>query len=194
MIKQLSIALISTIALSACAPAIIVGGAAVGANVVHDRRTTGAVLEDQTIELKAIELRNKDAEIKQRSNISIVSYNQQALMTGQAESDAISRKLEQQIASLPQVRKVYNEVLIGAEGTWGDATSDAYITSKVKLALFDVKLEDFDPTRVKVVTSLDTVYLMGLLTRQEANAVTEKVRYVSGVRKVVSLFEYIPAR
>jgi osmotically-inducible protein OsmY len=86
---------------------------------------------------------------------------------------------------------VFNEVTIGAESTWGEATSDAYLTSRVKVALFNVGIEGFDPTRVHVTSSLGSVYLMGLLTPTEADAVTEKTRYVSGVKKVVKLFEYI---
>jgi osmotically-inducible protein OsmY len=86
---------------------------------------------------------------------------------------------------------VFNEVAIGAESTWGEATADAYLTTKVKLALFDVQIEGFDPTRVKVTSSQGSVYLMGLLTPTEADAVTEKTRFVSGVKRVVKLFEYI---
>jgi len=82
-------------------------------------------------------------------------------------------------------------VIVGAEGTWSEAAADSYLTSRVKVALFKVKLENFDPTRVKVISSQGTVYLMGLLTQQEANAVTNEVRYISGVKRVVKLFEYI---
>lgn len=193
MIKQFSIALLISLTLSGCGAAVVVGGVAAGANVVHDRRTAGTLIEDQSIEFKANEARNADPAIAEHSNIAITSYNLQVLMTGQAESDAISQRLSDQIARLPRVRKVYNEVKTGAEGTWSEATSDTYVTSRVKLALFEVNGKDFDVTRVKVVTSQGTVYLMGLLTKQEADAVTDIVRYISGVKQVVRLFEYIPA-
>lgn len=193
MIKHISIALLLVSTLTGCGAAVVAGGVAAGATVAVDRRTTGTLIEDQSIELKAGELRKADPEIDKRSNISIVSYNLQVLLTGQAESTAISQRLADRITTLPRVRKVFNEVVTGAEGTWSEAASDTYLTSKVKLALIDIDIKGFDPTVVKVVTSQDVVYLMGLLTPQEADAVTEKVRYLSGVKRVVRLFEHIPA-
>ena len=70
--------------------------------------------------------------------------------------------------------------------------SDSLITAKVKTELLRITdLEGFNGTRVKVVTTNGTVYLMGLLTHQEADVVTEKARQVGGVQRVVKLFEYI---
>ena len=175
--------------LSGCA-AVVVTGAATGAAVVHDRRTTGTVVEDQEILLRAITLREQDDSLKNKANINIDVYNLQVLLTGQAENPEIVERFRQQVADIKRVRTVFNEVAIGAESTWSEATADAYLTSKVKIALFDVKIEGFDPTRVHVTSSQGSVYLMGLLTSTEADAVTDKVRYVSGVKRVVKLFEY----
>ena len=188
----LGVSILAATWLTGCA-AVVVGGAAATAAVAHDRRTTGTYVEDQEIEFKALKLLNDHPDIKERSNISITSYNLQALLTGQAASEDVGQRFADLVSRLPRVRKVFNEVAVGAESTWSDSADDMYLTSKVKLALFDVKLKGFDPTRVKVTTSLDTVYLMGLLTPQEADAVTDKVRYLSGVKRVVRLFEYLPA-
>ena len=95
------------------------------------------------------------------------------------------------MAGIQRVRAVFNEVAVGAESTWSEATADAYLTARVKVALFSVKIDGFDPTRVTVTSSQGSVYLMGLLTPTEADAVTEEVRFVSGVKRVVKLFEYI---
>ncbi len=168
-----------------------VGGAVTGAAVAHDRRTTGTFVEDQEIYLRAITIRNRDAELKQKTNINVDVFNLRVLLTGQAENMAIVERYRAQLAQIPRVRAVLNEVTVGAESTWGEATADAYLTSKVKVALFGVKIEGFDPTRVKVSSSLGSVYLMGLLTPTEADAVTEEVRFVSGVKRVIKLFEYI---
>lgn len=176
--------------LSGCG-AIVVGGAVTGAAVAHDRRTTGTFVEDQEIFLRAVKLRESDDTLKQNANINIDVYNLQVLLTGQAENMEIVEAFRQRVAQIPRVRTVFNEVAIGAESTWSEATSDAYLTSKVKVALFSVKLEGFDPTRVDVTSSQGSVYLMGLLTPTEADAVTEQVRFVSGVKRVVKLFEYI---
>ena len=188
-IRNLFIAALA-LALSGCGP-VIVGGAVTGAAVVHDRRTTGTVVEDQEIYLRAITMRSQNAELKQKSNINVDVYNLQVLLTGEAENAQIVEDFARQVAAIPRVRHVFNEVIIGAEATWTESTADAYLTSRVKVALFNVKLEGFDPTRVKVTSSAGSVYLMGLVTPQEGDAVTEEVRFVSGVKRVVKLFEYI---
>lgn len=182
--------LLAAALLSGCG-AIVVGGVATGAVVAHDRRTTETFIEDQQILLSAIGMRNEDPAIKQNANVNIDVYNRQVLLTGQAENMPIVERFRDRVLTIPRVRGVFNEVSIGAESTWGEATADAYLTSKVKLALFDVGIDGFDPTRVHVTSSLGSVYLMGLLTPAEADAVTEEVRFVSGVKRVVKLFEYI---
>jgi osmotically-inducible protein OsmY len=186
----LSLTILGGSLLTGCA-AVVVGGAATGATVAHDRRTVGTVIEDKDIQLKALRLLHADDSIEQHSNIDITVYNLQVLLTGQAESADVVQRLSKRIARIPRVRKVIDEVSIGAEGTWSDATADAYLTSRVKLALFGVERPGFDPLRVKVVSSQGTVYLMGLLTPEEADAVTDRVRFISGVKKVVRLFEYL---
>ena len=177
-----------SIGLSACTP-LIVGGVATGVGVLHDRRSAGTLVDDKAILLKSLGLRETDAQGKKRSNISVDVFNRRVLLTGQAADQAAIAHFVRQVQAISQVRQVLNEVRIAAEATWGDATSDAYLTSKVKLALLDVDIAGFDPTRVLVTSSLGTVYLMGLLTTAEITAVTAKVRLVSGVKRVVRLFE-----
>jgi osmotically-inducible protein OsmY len=189
LFRSLAVAL-TAVTLSGCG-AVVVGGVATTVAVAHDRRTTGTFIEDQNILIKAIAMRSEDDELQQYANVNISVYNMQVLLTGQAENAAIVERFRDRLLTIPKVRGVYNEVSVGAESTWSEATADAYLTSKVKVALFDVDIEGFDPTRVDVTSSLGSVYLMGLLTVQEADAVTEEVRFVSGVKRVVKLFEYI---
>ena len=172
-------------------PAVVIGGAGATASVVHDRRTTGTYVEDQEIEINAFRLLRDHPEIRDKSNISTTSYNLAVLLTGQAASAEAAAEFANLVARLPRVKTVYNKVVVGAESTLSEDSSDAYLTSKVKLALFEVKVKGFDPTRVKVVTSQSVVYLMGLLTTTEAEAVVEKVRRVSGVKRVVPVFETV---
>jgi len=176
--------------LSGCA-AVVIGGAAATANVAHDRRTTANFMEDQDIYLKALGIYNDDEALNQKTHIDISVYGKQVLLIGYAENSEIVNSFSQRVAAIPEVRTVFNEVAVGAAPTIGDGTADSYLTARVKVALFDVKLEGFDPTRVKVSSSQGSVYLMGLLTPTEANAVTEEVRFVSGVKRVVKLFEYL---
>lgn len=187
--RTLAVAVLAT-SLSGCG-AVVVGSAITTAKVAHDRRTTGTFIEDQEIWLRAAAIRNEDEQLQRLSSINIDVFNMQVLLTGEAQNPEIVESFRQRIAEIPRVRHVFNEVAIGAESTWGEATSDAYLTTKVKLSLFDVDVPGFDPTRVKVTSSQGTVYLMGLVTPQEADAATERVRYVSGVKRVVKLFEYI---
>jgi len=178
--------------LQGCA-AVAVGGAATGVAVIHDRRTTGTVLDDQTIELKAMQALSETPEIAEHSSISVTCYNYVVLLTGQAESSHLARRFADQVKNIDKVKRVINEVQAGPALSLAQQTQDSYLTAKVKTSLFDIEMEGFDPSRVKVVTHNDTVYLMGLVTHQEASAVVEKVRMIRGVSKVVRAFEYISA-
>lgn len=172
-----------------CAP-VVVGGAATGASVVHDRRTVGTTVEDQNIEIKALRIRAQDSELTNNSNLSATSYNKVVLLTGQANSEEYRRRYVEQIRRIPEIKRVVDEIQIGPSVSLTQQGKDAFTTSKVKIKLFDVKLPDFDPTRVKVVTNSGNVYLMGIVTEQEAAQVVQKVRYVSGVKRVIKIFEY----
>jgi osmotically-inducible protein OsmY len=184
------LALIIASLLSGCA-AVVVGAGTTGATVAHDRRTTGTYVEDKAILLKALQMRSQDEVLQKNSNISIEVYNLQILLTGQAVDADIVARFRDKLITIDRVKHVYNEVTVGAEGTWSEAAADTLLTSRVKVDLFNVGIQGFDPLRVKVTSSLGTVYLMGLLTPEEADAVVEKVRYISGVKRVVRLFEYI---
>ncbi len=168
----------------------VVGGAATGVAAVHDRRTVPTMLEDQAIEIKALALLMEHPEIREHSNISITSYNLKVLLTGEADTQAISDRFARLVSNIQRVERVHNEVVVSPSGTLLDQTNDAYLTAKVKLALLKIDAKGFDPTRVKVVTSQGTVFLMGIISEEEARKVVEKVRFVSGVKRVVKIFEY----
>ena len=177
--------------LQACAPAAVVG-TAYGASVLHERRSPGTVVDDEVIELKAKHLFYQDPEIEQASRISVTSYNHAVLLTGQADDAEVRQRFAEVVSGLPLVKKVYNEVEIGPRISLGREGQDALITSRAKIAIGGGQgIEDFDATRVKIVTEDGVVYLMGLVTRQEAETTTDIVRRLPGVKRVVKLFEYI---
>jgi osmotically-inducible protein OsmY len=190
-ITVVTLALFLVVIMQGCTPAVVGGVVATGAMVAHDRRATGINMEDQNIELKALHLRLQDEELKNHSKVSATSYNLVLLLTGQAETEELRQRNEDIVSTIPSVKRVVNEIEVGSLANMGEKSNDFYITSKVKVKLFNVKLQGFDPTRVKVVTERGSVYLMGLLTEQEADAVVEVVRYVSGVKRVVKVFEYV---
>ena len=176
--------------LNGCA-GLLVGGAATGVTVVHDRRTAGTVIDDQTIELKLQDALNQ--QLPPGNHISVTSYNGAALLTGQVIS-APARQQAEEIARRidPPVREVYNELVIGPTLPLSVQGNDALLTTKVKTSLFQINnLPDFDPSRVKVVTENGVVYLLGLVRPVEADAAAEIASRVAGVRQVVTIFEYI---
>ncbi|MEW8561131.1 MAG: BON domain-containing protein [Candidatus Thiodiazotropha sp.] len=181
---------ITVLILQGCAAAVV-GGAAATATVAHDRRTTGTIVEDQSIELKAYDLMSKDPKFKQQSSIHVTSYNMVVLLTGQAADESLRSKAEQLAANIDRVRRVVNEIEIGSTSTLVENSRDVALTTEVKVRLAKIKLPDFDPLRVKVVTERGAVFLLGLITKKEADAVTDVVRHISGVRRVVRVFEYI---
>lgn len=175
--------------ISGCAPVVVAGGAA-GASAVHDRRTVGKVVADQEIELKAMAARSKEPAFE-GSHINIISFNGVVLLTGETPDPNARQLMEQKVRAIEGVRRVQNEIIIAAPSAAAAHASDAWITTKAKASLFKVKMDNFDPTRVKVHTENGTVYLMGLVTRAEADAVVEQVRQLRGVQRVVKVFEYI---
>jgi len=186
----LAVALITSL-LGGCA-AVVVTGAATGANAAHDRRTLGAYVDDEGIELKARLAITEDKELYSQTHVNIISVNGVVLLVGQAPTETMRLKVEELTKEIEKVRVVHNEMTIAAPNSYMTRSSDSMITAKVKGSLFGIKgHEGFDPTRVKVVTENGIVYLMGILFRSEADTVATKASRVSGVQKVVKLFEYL---
>lgn len=189
VILVLLLSLAAAVVLPGCAP-LILGGVAIGASTVYDRRPPEVVLEDQQIELTALYAFLQDPTIQGHSRIAVTSYNRTVLLTGQAESEAVVRKAIDRVSRLPKVKRVIDELTIGPNLELTRESEDVYITSRAKLAMTKVDIPDFNATRVKVVTENGVVYLLGLVSPEEADAATEQVRYVPGVKRVVKLFEY----
>ena len=186
-IGLLAAALATTSLLGACAP-LLLGGAMVGtALAVSDRRTTGAQLEDEAIELKSIG-RLRDA-LGGRGHINVTSFNRTVLITGEVPSQTDRGAAEQTIARIDNVRATVNELAVMGNTSLTARSSDTIITSKVKATYIDAK--DLQANAVKVVAERGTVYLMGRVSEREANRATELARGVGGVGKVVKVFEIL---
>ncbi|MCB1918549.1 MAG: BON domain-containing protein [Candidatus Competibacteraceae bacterium] len=186
----ISVALLA-LSLNGCA-GLLVGGTAMAVSVAHDRRTTGMVVDDQTIELKLYGALNK--KLPQGNRISVTSYNGTVLLTGEVVSETARWQAENIARHLgkPLVRMVHNELVVGSPISLSVQSNDALLTTKVKTALFQIShIPGFDPTRVKVVTSQGVVYLMGLVRTNEADAAADVASQIGEVRQVVTLFELI---
>lgn len=173
--------------LTGCAP-LVVGGAVLGGTMMFaDRRTTGTQLEDQAIELKANN-RLRDV-VGDRSHVNVTSYNRTALITGEAATDADRATIEQTVQRVDNVRSTVNELAVMTPTTLSARSSDSLLTGKVKATFIDAR--DLQVNAFKVVTERGNVYLMGRVTEREAARATELARSVSGVQKVVRVFEIV---
>lgn len=173
-------------ALSGCAP-LIIGGAAVGAMVTFDRRTSGAQLEDEGIELRAGS-RLRDA-LGDRAHVNINSYNRQVLLTGEVPNENDKQLAEQIASKVDNVKGIVNELAVMGNTTLAQRSSDTLVTGKVKASIVDAS--DLYVGAFKVVTERGTVYLMGRVTQREADKATQITRNIGGVQRVVRIFEII---
>ena len=185
-ITQLLMAAVIATQLTACFP-VVVGGAAAGGLMAADRRTAGAYVDDEAIEIKAE--RNIDDELGDKIHVNVTSYNRNVLITGEAIDDATKAKAESIAKSVANVRGVTNELAISAASSRMERNNDAYITTKVKARMLTE--HRFPVNYVKVVTEDSVVYLMGIVTHKEADDAVEIARGTDGVQKVVKVFEYL---
>ncbi|MET0334377.1 MAG: BON domain-containing protein, partial [Rhizobacter sp.] len=172
--------------LAGCAP-LLVGGAVMGTGLVAtDRRTTGTQLEDEGIELKSAA---RVRELATLGHINVTSYNRTVLLTGEVPGEAEKASVEAAVAKVENVRAVVNELGVGPNSTIGSRSTDAVISGKVKATMVDAK--DIQANAFKVTSERGIVYLMGRVTEREAARGTELARAVSGVLKVVRVFEVL---
>jgi len=174
--------------LTGCVP-MVVGTAVVGgAMVATDRRAGGSQVDDELIQMKAGG-RLDEAFPDGRVRVNVTSYDRMVLLTGQVPSDADKATVEQVVGKIDNVSSVVNELSVGPATTLGERSKDAFVTTKVKASIVDS--QDLFANSIKIVTHRVVVYLMGRVTEREANHAAELARGVSGVAKVVKVFEII---
>lgn len=173
--------------LPACTPLVVGGAAVTGALVATDRRSSGAQLDDQGIELRAGS--NVRETVGSRVRVNVTSYNRRALITGEAANERDKALVEEAVRKTPNVMAVFNEVGIANSPSFREQANDSLVTGRVKAAMIDAK--DVPASAIKVVTERGTVYLMGLVTAREADRATEVTRTIQGVQKVVRVFEVL---
>ena len=184
-ISRLIFVLAAAAALAGCIEMAAVG---VGAGVMSavDRRTTGAQVDDEGIELRA---GNRIGErFGDKVHVNVTSFNRSVLLTGEAPDAKTKEEIEKIVAAVPNARAVTNELTLTGNSTLSNRANDASITGKVKARFLDAG--KFNPLHVKVVTERSVVYLLGVVTDQEAADAVEIARTTGGVRKVVKIFDY----
>jgi osmotically-inducible protein OsmY len=155
--------------------------------VASDRRTSGAQLEDETIELRG-SARVRDT-LGEKAHVNVTSYNRQVLLTGEVPTERDKQLVASLVEKVENVKSVVNELAVMAPTSLSSRSNDLVVTGKIKASLVDSR--DLFANSFKIVTERNTVYAMGRVTQREANSATNVIRNVGGVNKVVRLFEII---
>jgi osmotically-inducible protein OsmY len=187
--KRLLLCAVLCATLPGCA-LFVVGGAAT-AGAVHDRRSVGTVIDDQGLEIAAIDRIYKERDRFHGSRITAVAHNGVVLLAGEVADEALRVRAGERVQALAGVRRVVNEIAVTTPAGVARISADAALTARIKAGLLDLDLPGFDASRVNVTTVRQEVYLMGLLTRAEADAVVTEVRRMRGVQRVIKVFEYV---
>ena len=184
---RLLIATLAGAGSSACAP-LLLGGAVVGGSMIAtDRRSTATQLEDQLIETKAA--RRVHETLGERGNVTVTSYNRLVLLTGDTVTESDRTAVEQAVARVDNVRSVVNELAVAGAASLSVRSNDALLSTKVKASIVDAK--GLYANTIKVITERGVVYLMGRVTEREATQAANVARGVTGVQKVVRVFDIL---
>jgi osmotically-inducible protein OsmY len=173
-----------------CVPMVLTGvgvGAGTGALMVEDRRTAGIFIEDERIELRTN--RRIKENFGNEARVTVTSYNRNVLLTGEAPNESIKKEIEKLTMSVENVRNIFNEIMITERSSLVSRSNDAMITSKVKTRFLNNNV--FQVNHVKVVTTNNVVYLLGLVTREEGEAASQIASTTASVAKVIRVFEYL---
>jgi osmotically-inducible protein OsmY len=187
MYKVLAILLLCFIQ-SSC---FFVAGAAAGAAaiaIVYDHRTFANALEDTKIANNIVYKIQKISFLKNESHINVTVFNRIVLLTGETPNPDWREKASNIAQEVPGVIRVYNQLTLQGPTSSLTHTSDAWITTKIKSQMLAV--EDLKSTSIKVVTENGVVYLMGVVKHQQAETVVDIARQVSGVQRVIKIFQY----
>ena len=187
--KKCLLLLIILLPLYGCvATTALVIGATAGGAIVYDKRSFSTMGQDRKATSKAQHALNQDSALKKRSHLAVTVYNHQALLVGQTQTAALKQRAQTLVEQIPHVARVYNGVTVAGSISTLQRANDTWLTSKVRTSLLATKgLKSND---IKVVTEAGVVYLMGKISRDQADLATEATRHVGGVIKVVKVFEY----
>jgi len=159
------------------------------ATMATDRRSIGNQIDDQSIELNAHNELAKQKPLTDNTNLHVVSMNASVLIVGQAPNTYLRDLAVKTVTQIKGVNQIHNQIRIGSATSITTQTNDIWLTSKVKSALFasdKISVKD-----IKVVTENGEVFLLGLVTKKEADTAVEIARNISGVSRVFKAFEYI---
>ncbi len=188
MFKHSLIVLGTVVLLQGCAAAVVAGTAS-AVTAANDRRTIGSQIDDNNIEIKASIALSEVERLEKFANISAVSVNGIVLLVGQVSNEEMRNEAQRTIEGVSGIRKIHNQIRIGSNTGITTQTHDSWLTSKVKAQLLTAK--DISSNNIKVVTENAEVFLMGLVSDSESTQAVNIARNVSGVERVIKVFEYL---
>lgn len=175
--------------LPGCIPAVFVAGAAAGGAIIYDHRDTKTMVKDRDATFQIQNNLDLDKDLSQKAHLSVVTFNHIGLLVGQAPNEELRKYAETIAKANSQIKVLHNEITVEPPILRAQITNDAWITTKVKTTL--LATPGLSSTNLKIITENGTVYLMGLITHKQADLATKKTKTVSGVEKIVKLFEYL---
>ncbi len=185
--KVLFIFILATL-LSGCIPAAFIAGATAGGALIYDHRNLSTIVADRNITYRAAKAIASDPALAENAHISVATLNGIVLIIGQAPTDALREQAQNLVEQVPNIRRIYDRVTIEKPTSAFIRSKDAWITTKTKSMMLAAK--GLHSSQVKVITENGVIYLMGLVSRPQSDLAANVARRVSGVKKVVKLFEY----
>ena len=181
--------LFSALLLQGCVAGVVVGSAAVATKTATDPRTVGTQVDDGTLEARVENAISKDQQLKKEARVVATAYQGKVLLTGQAPTTELASRAKQIALGVDGAVEVYNEIRQGTPVSLGTASSDTWITTKVRSQLLGT--DQVKSSNVKVTTENGEVFLLGLVTDREGKAAADIASRVSGVKHVTTAFTYI---
>lgn len=181
--------LFSALLLQGCVAGVVVGSAAVATKTATDPRTVGTQVDDSTLEARVENAISKDQQLKKEARVVATAYQGKVLLTGQAPTTELASRAKQIALGVDGAAEVYNEIRQGTPVSLGTASSDTWITTKVRSQI--LTSDTVKSSNVKVTTENGEVFLLGLVTQQEGQSAAQIASQVSGVKHVTTAFTYV---
>lgn len=180
--------LASLLLLQGCAAAVVATTAG-AVTAATDRRTIGSQIDDNNIEIKSVFAIKELSEEAKNANISVASVNGIVLLVGQVRNDRLKADVENSLKGIEGIRQVHNQLRVNSNISINTKTHDVWLTSKVKSRFLTTENISFN--NIKVITENGEVFLLGLVSKDEAALAVELARNINGVERVIKVFEYL---
>ena len=166
-----------------------------GCTGINEHRTTGTFIEDFSIERKVARFIKNDSALKDQTHVNATSYNEVLLLTGQVPTEKLRQIIIDNAGRVSKVKKIHDFLTIAAPSSMISRTNDSYLTTKVKThilaSVIFKKEKNIKVDRIKVVTENSVVFLLGVVSKKQANIASQIARKTPGVQKVVRLWELL---